>query len=362
MSYSAGPAIGLRRETDHASPLPKNRNERYSSEAMTPDPYQSPPSTAWENFCASRPEYLTALAITVAQGVTRQDTTHPAFCGCIDWHSCVHGLYALLTVSRLTDDPQWAEIAESRLTPDQLEQELIAIQREEENQELPYGFAWFLKLAQERERYSGKQDLCPLATELAQRLEDWIFGLSTEQISHHAQHRAYGNLSWALLNLWEWVRFRQETDRAEKFVKWTRDRFLPLDQIVPRSFDDTTDEFFPAALQRTRALLAILPKADGKKWLEAFLNEGVILQPVEHPSSPHSAGLNFSRSWGLWDLYAHTGNITFRNQYMNHIVTHIALPQYWRDDYKKYSHWVAQFGIYAIALSLDNPSDSSQVL
>ena len=64
------------------------------------------------------------LAITVAQGVQRQDTAHPAFCGCIDWHSCVHGVYALLTTSRLTDDPQWSETAESLLSPDKLEEVL----------------------------------------------------------------------------------------------------------------------------------------------------------------------------------------------------------------------------------------------
>ncbi|MDT7044127.1 DUF2891 family protein [Candidatus Nitronereus thalassa] len=322
---------------------------------MISDPHLSPSSTAWENFCASRTEYLTALAITVAQGVTRQDTAHPAFCGCIDWHSCVHGIYALLTVSRLTDDPQWAEIAESRLTPDQLDQELITIQREEVNQELPYGFAWFLKLALERERYSGKPDLRPLATELAQRLEQWIFSLSPERITYHAQHRAYGNLSWALINLWEWSQFQCERDRTANLLQWTKDRLLPLDSIVPQSWDNATDEFFPAALQRTRALLAILPKKESKEWLEAFLNEGEFLQPVEHPSSPHSAGLNFSRSWGLWDLYSHTGKEAYRDQYVNHIVTHMELPQYWRDNYKKHSHWVAQFGIYAIALSFDKP-------
>lgn len=320
---------------------------------MRPDTSQRHSSDAWGYFCASRADYLTALAITVGQGVTRQDTNHPAFCGCIDWHSCVHGLYALLTVSRLTDDPQWTEIAESRFNPEQLEQELASIQREEVNQELPYGFSWFLKLAQERER-SGKQDLRPLAMELAQRLEQWVFSLTPEEIAYHTQHRAYGNLSWALLNLWEWVKFRNDIDLSNKLVKWTKDQLLPLDQIIPLTLDDMTNEFFPASLHRARALSAILPKEESKKWLEEFFIEGFFLQPVEYPSFPHSAGLNFSRSWGFWDLYIQTDDATYRDQYINHIVTHMESPQYWRDDYKKYGHWVAQFGIYAIALSFDN--------
>ncbi len=317
---------------------------------MKADISQSYSPGDWKNFCASRTDYLTALAITIAQGVTRQDTCHPAFCGCIDWHSCVHGLYALLAVSRLTGNPQWAEIAESRFKPEQLEQELASIKREEINQELPYGFSWFLKLAQERER-SGKQDLLPLAKELARRLGKWMFSLSPKEIAYYAQHQAYSNLSWALLNLWEWVQFQKDTDLSNKLVEWTKDQLLPLDQTVPHTLDEMTNEFFPASLHRARALLALLPNEESKKWLEAFFREGIFLQPVKYPSSPHSAGLNFSRSWGLWDLYRHTGETSYRDQYVNHIVTHMESPQYWRDDYKKYSHWVAQFGVYAIALS-----------
>jgi len=321
-------------------------------------PGTSPKQTSdeWDRFCASRTDYLTALAITVAQGVTRQDTRHPAFCGCIDWHSCVHGLYALLTVSRLTDDPQWTKIVESRLQPELLERELASIQREEINQELPYGFAWFLKLAQERERSSGKKDLHPLAKEISRRLEKWIYSLSPKDITRHTKHRAYGNLSWALLNLWEWVHFQKDRDLATELRQWTKEQLLVLDQSVPLSLDKMTDEFFPASLHRARTLLAILPKEESQKWLEVFFNEGIFLQPVEHPSSPHSAGLNFSRSWGLWDLYRHTGETSYRDQYVSHIVTHMESPQYWRDDYKKYSHWVAQFGIYAIALCMETPS------
>ncbi len=53
-------------------------------------------------------------------------------------------------------------------------------ERGELDHELPYGFAWFLKLAHEREQGWGKHDLLPLATEIATRLEHWIFSLSDE--------------------------------------------------------------------------------------------------------------------------------------------------------------------------------------
>jgi hypothetical protein len=38
--------------------------------------------------------------------------------------------------------------------------------------------------------------------------------------------------------------------------------------------------------------------------------------------------------------------------YVRHIVTQMNLPECWRDDYRKHAHWVPQFGVYAISLSI----------
>ncbi|MDR4482663.1 MAG: DUF2891 family protein [Nitrospirales bacterium] len=75
----------------------------------------------WEVFCEARLDYVRVLAETVEQSFLRRDTTHPTFCGCIDWHSSVHGAYALLTAARLTGQHRWAEIVDAALTLDCLE-------------------------------------------------------------------------------------------------------------------------------------------------------------------------------------------------------------------------------------------------
>ena len=309
---------------------------------------------SWESFRASRIDYLSALAVPIADGITRRDTTHPAFCGCIDWHSCVHGHYALCTLSRLTGESRWSDLAESLLIPEKLEQELVCIRNGELSEELPYGYAWFLKLAQDRQRFFQKNDLHPIAGELAQRLAQWIFSLSGDDIVTSARNRAYGNVSWAVLNLWEWAQWNREPELLDALSVFTREQLLPLDQELPPSCDHLTDEFFPAALQRTRAILTILPRNESHAWLSAYLAEDLQLEPVRHPAFPHSAGLNFSRCWGLWELFQYTRNPVYRDQYIRHFATHVNHPEYWRDDYKKYGHWVAQFGVYALALSFDN--------
>jgi hypothetical protein len=308
----------------------------------------------WENFCSARREYLTALAEIVEQSFIRQDTAHPAFCGCIDWHSSVHGAYGLLTAARLTGQTRWAGVVDTALEPDSLAAELASLRRGELHHELPYGYAWFLTLALERAQGWSNNDLLPLATEIASRLAYWIFSLSDEGLVHHVQRREYANLSWPLLNLWHWGSWKQDSELLEHLSHFTRVRLLPLDQECPAALDRATDEFFPAALQRCRALLTILSPHESAQWLDSHQSGDGDLFPLTVFPTSHSAGLNFSRSWSLWTLWQHTKDSAFRDGYCNHIVTHMEMPQYWREDYRKHGHWVPQFGIYAIALSIED--------
>ena len=320
---------------------------------MTSTQHTSQDGESWDIFCASRVEYLSALGEVIERGFTRRDTLHPAFCGCIDWHSSVHGAYALLTVARLTGYDRWAEVVDERLTKQCLDAECASLHKGDLDHELPYGYAWFLTLAIEREQGWGATDLVPLASEMASRLEKWIFSLSAGEVIRHFQLREYGNLSWALLNLWRWSQWKGNQVLVEKILEFTRMWFVLLDETLPVSYDNVTDEFFAASLQRTGAILSILPSDESQAWLTSFYKEKCCLEPIHQVSTPHSAGLNFSRAWAFWALFQSTQNLAFRDLYVNHIVTHIHLPEYWRDDYHKHAHWVPQFGIYAIALSME---------
>ena len=328
-----------------------NKPKKRSHNVFTQE--NSEASKGWGTFCASRVEWLRTLASTVEEGVKRQDTTHPAFCGCIDWHSSVHGAYALLTAGRLTGESRWIDVVNSLLSPDRLAGELRSLTQGELNHEIPYGYAWFLKLAQEREKWHAKTDLLPLASFVAEKLEEWMFSLSVEEVAHHLQRREYGNLSWALLNLWEWSQWKGPGPLAEKIASFIRKRLLPLNMEIPFSSDEMTNEFFSASLQRIRAILSVLSPEDSQLSVTGSDPKKSALVPLREAHTSHSAGLNFSRAWGLWTLFQVTGHQIYREMYVDHIATHMASPQYWRDDYMKHGHWVPQFGIYAIALSMD---------
>src|ERR1700740_3147140 len=86
------------------------------------------------------------LARQVAFCSQRKDTDHPAFKGCVDWHSAVHGVWALVAYQRATGDAQYAPLVASILNKPALVREQEHL-RQAPSFEMPYGRAWFLRLA-----------------------------------------------------------------------------------------------------------------------------------------------------------------------------------------------------------------------
>src|SRR6516165_5107779 len=106
------------------------------------------------------------LARQVAFCSQRNDTDHPAFRGCVDWHSAVHGVWALIAYQRATGDAQYSPLVTSILNADALRAERAHLVRSPQF-EMPYGRAWFLRLAIDHERLTGADDLLPFADDVA---------------------------------------------------------------------------------------------------------------------------------------------------------------------------------------------------
>ena len=161
----------------------------------------------------------------------------------------------------------------------------------------------------------------------------------------------YPNASWALLNLAQYTRSRDPSGWRGQLAPLTR-RLLEIESLLPFDHDqDRTDDFFAPALSRARCLLTLLESEPAARWLQSWLPQDGQLEPRRTARTAHEGGLNFTRAWGLWALWAATGDPRWRAQYVEHIETHMQQPAFWAEDYDRFSHWVPQFGIYAIALS-----------
>ncbi len=88
------------------------------------------------------------------EDVQNPKALHPAFYGCYDWHSSVHGHWMLVRLLRLFPNlPESADI--HRSLGDNLREENIRVetaylkQKNRQSFERTYGWAWLLKLAEE---------------------------------------------------------------------------------------------------------------------------------------------------------------------------------------------------------------------
>ena len=110
---------------------------------------------------------------------------HPAFYGCYDWHSSVHGHWMLVRLLRLFPDlPRRSEIRAmlaAHLTAENLKAEADYFARKESKSfERPYGWAWLLKLAEELHGWDDpdakawSKNLRPLADVVVARYLDFF--------------------------------------------------------------------------------------------------------------------------------------------------------------------------------------------
>src|SRR5580658_5337783 len=109
----------------------------------------------------------------------------PAFYGCYDWHSDVHGHWLLVRLARLHPQAAFASTARAELggslTQENIAGEVAYLQGEgRASFERPYGLAWLLMLSAELREWNDPQAqqwataLRPLEAESAARFKRWI--------------------------------------------------------------------------------------------------------------------------------------------------------------------------------------------
>src|SRR5258707_3889745 len=135
----------------------------------------------------------------------------PAFYGCFDWHSDVHGHWLLVRLLRLMPNAPFASQARAALarsfTAENIAGELGYLKHPgRASFERPYGLAWLLRLSAELREWDdprAKQwagTLQPLETEAAARIKNWLPKLHYPiRIREHDQNA----ISFGLI--WDWA-------------------------------------------------------------------------------------------------------------------------------------------------------------
>jgi hypothetical protein len=297
---------------------------------------------AYASLAGAREQVVRELARPVHACVKRVDTSHAAFHGCIDWHSSVHGTWALVAFESLTRDARFAATVDSILADGKLSRERQALQRNREF-EMPYGRAWFLRLVREFELLRPGDE----------RLRGFGDMIAASLLEHYASNdadpaaRDYDSASWALINLHEYALHRSDLSTKAAVEQMVRERFVPGDgECTARTRPETG---FMAVCSNWAWLVSkVLPAGAFGRWVARFMPPASVPAPIARARGAHQNGLNFSRAWGLWHVYVATGNTDYRKLYAAHVQASYGRRESWDGDYHAVGHWVAQFGILAM--------------
>jgi len=244
----------------------------------------------------------------------------PAFYGCYDWHSSVHGHWLLVRLVRTFPDGPFVQSAREALsqslTAENLTQEAAYLRGEgRASFERPYGLSWLLQLAAELEEWDDPQakemaaNLRPLEESVLERLTSWLPKLSNPvRIGEHDQ-TAFG-----LGLLIDYAHGKGDQKLVELAVSKAKQFYLS-DRNCPLSYEPSGEDFLSPCLGEADLMRRVLPSQKYAIWLRAFMpqiptrGDGKWLQPVvsPDPSDPklaHLDGLNLSRAWMLEGIAA----------------------------------------------------------
>ena len=294
---------------------------------------------------------------------------HPAFYGCFDWHSSVHGHWTLVYLLKKFPALEEAEMIK-KLLIDHLSAENIIIEvnyfNEAGNQsfERTYGWAWILKLAEELHTWDT-----PLARQLEanlQPLTDHIVNAYLNflpKLIYPIRVGEHSNTAYGLSLAYDYAQVFDH-EPLNQLIKSSVNRFYAEDQGCPLTWEPSGFDFLSPCLEEANLMRKVYSPNVFKNWLSTFLpsilRSNFKLAPAlvgdrTDGKLVHLDGLNFSRAWCLYGIaetlpeYAHLAIIA--NDHFNSSINNVV------DDHYAGAHWLGTFAIYAL-----DASDSKQRL
>lgn len=288
----------------------------------------------------------------------------PAFFGCYDWHSSVHGHWLLARLARQFPQAPFAADARAALaqslTPAHIAGEVAYFQTPgRASYERPYGLAWLLLLAAELRTWDEpqakewSQTLAPLEAEVVQRLGNWLPKLRYPiRVGEHSQ------TAFAFGLVHDWARVSHDA-AMQSLIEAKARAFYASDKNCPLAYEPSGEDFLSPCLAEADLMRRILPAREYGEWLRHFLpvipakSKRPWLAPAEvtdrsDPKLAHLDGLNLSRSWMLLGIASGLPQGDRRIGALNAAAeahAAAALPAVTGEHYEG-GHWLGTFAVY----------------
>lgn len=240
-------------------------------------------------------------------------TLHPAFYGCYDWHSAVHGHWMLVRVLRTYPDLPEAEeiraVLNDHLTAANIRTEVEYFNRPEAKSfERPYGWSWLLKLAEELHTWDDKDaqkwsaNLRPLAELIARRYMEYF-----PKQTYPIRAGVHSNTAFGLTFAHDYAK-TVGNKKLQELIEERAKTYFGRDADAPARWEPDGADFLSPSLCEADLMRRVLPAHEFREWFHKFLPGAAKGEPAtlftpasvtdrSDPQLVHLDGLNLSRAW-----------------------------------------------------------------
>lgn len=286
---------------------------------------------------------------------------HPAFYGCFDWHSAVHGHWSMVrllkTYPNLEEADRMRVVLKTNMSKENIEKEVAYFQgKHTKNFERTYGWGWLLKLAEELHTWDDplakelEQNLQPLTDIIAEKLIAYL-----PKLQYAVRVGTHSNTAFGLSFAWDYA----EAVNNQTLLNSIRERalyFYKKDTDCPIGWEPSGADFLSPCFEEVDLMRRMLSEEEFASWMSNFMPAmqqdtfDLAVARVgdrEDGQLVHLDGLNFSRAWVFYglakqypDRFGHLTNLAN---------THVAysFPNLVGDNYEG-GHWLGSFAIYAL--------------
>ena len=297
------------------------------------------------------------------RNVDQPHQVHPAFFGCYDWHSAVHGHWAMLrllnTYPNISSRKSIEETLTHHLMAEKLGKEAAFILKNP-GFEIPYGAVWYLRLAAEM-RKAQFADAKILSRNLKQLENIFIDSLEKyfTKLQLPAGEGMHFNTAYALAQFWEYA-VAVDNRKLQSEITAHALRLFGVDKACPIVYEPSAGDFLSACLAEAYLMSKVMKREDFLPWFEQFLplhtseERKTIIAPMV-PADPkdyflgHWIGAAFYKSLVLKHLAQ-----TLPSDHRFSLVFPVSAKMQYQSGYKLMKesgyggeHWLATFAIQA---------------